>query len=290
MNKFVANSFNIPNTVIDEVMPILSDAALRCYLVITRQTTGWQKTSDRISISQFMAKTGKSRHTVIKGCNELEKLGLITKITDENKSSEYTLNLSKICTSAKSEPVQNLQSAQEVVQNLHGGSAKSAQEVVQNLHGGSAKSAHTKNTIQKTIKNTKQKTNTREKNLAIRTLREKATNQKFVDDFLVIRKVKKAPLTETALNGIIKQAEKAGLSLDEVLEICIDRNWQTFRAGWNWQDTPRGNHSGTHKENNISTEFEDWVSPHLTQATQGESQTQPQQAQTAQGGGYGTYY
>lgn len=226
MSKFVVNSFNVPNAVIDEIMPILSDAALRCYLVVTRQTTGWQKTSDHISISQFMTKTGKSRNTVIKGCNELEQLGLIVKITDESKSSEYTLNLSKICTSSKSEPVQN----------VNGGSSKSEQEVVQNLTKGSSKSEHTKDTIQKTIKNTKQKTSVREKNLALHTLEKLVTDKKLLNDFLIVRKAKKAPLTETAVKNLKSQADKADLSLDEVLEICIARNWIGFNASWNWQN------------------------------------------------------
>lgn len=51
-------------------------------------------------------------------------------------------------------------------------------------------------------------------------------------DFLAIRKAKRAPLTDTALDGIASEAEKAGLSLPEALAVCCRQGWQGFNAGW----------------------------------------------------------
>jgi uncharacterized protein YdaU (DUF1376 family) len=51
-------------------------------------------------------------------------------------------------------------------------------------------------------------------------------------DFLAVRKAKKAPLTETALNGILGEAEKAGITLGQALTCCCERNWQGFKASW----------------------------------------------------------
>lgn len=51
-------------------------------------------------------------------------------------------------------------------------------------------------------------------------------------DFIQIRKTKRSPLTQTALNGIANQASKAGLTLQEALEICCARGWQGFNAEW----------------------------------------------------------
>jgi hypothetical protein len=55
-------------------------------------------------------------------------------------------------------------------------------------------------------------------------------------DFHRLRKEKKAPITETAMAGIAKQAAKAGISMEAAIKICIERNWQGFNAGWDWQD------------------------------------------------------
>lgn len=51
-------------------------------------------------------------------------------------------------------------------------------------------------------------------------------------DFLAIRRAKRAPLTDTALDGIANEAAKAGMSLAEALAMCCQRGWQGFNAGW----------------------------------------------------------
>lgn len=52
------------------------------------------------------------------------------------------------------------------------------------------------------------------------------------EDFIQIRKNKKAPLTETALKGIRNEATKAGWELQDALAECCQRGWQGFNAGW----------------------------------------------------------
>lgn len=52
------------------------------------------------------------------------------------------------------------------------------------------------------------------------------------EDFRQLRKVKKAPVTKTALNGIQNQARLAGISLAEALEICCRNGWAGFKADW----------------------------------------------------------
>lgn len=51
-------------------------------------------------------------------------------------------------------------------------------------------------------------------------------------DFLSIRKAKKAPMTETALRGIEREAKKAGWSLEKAISECVTRGWQSFKADW----------------------------------------------------------
>ena len=52
------------------------------------------------------------------------------------------------------------------------------------------------------------------------------------NDFLLIRKAKKAPITETSMNAIKREADKAGYSLEEAIHYCCERNWQSFKAEW----------------------------------------------------------
>jgi hypothetical protein len=53
-----------------------------------------------------------------------------------------------------------------------------------------------------------------------------------VADFLKIRKAKRAPLTETALAGIQREAAKAGVTLEQALRTCCERGWSGFKADW----------------------------------------------------------
>ena len=51
-------------------------------------------------------------------------------------------------------------------------------------------------------------------------------------DWLTLRKTKKAAVTQTALDGIIREAGKAGISLQAALETCCARGWTGFKADW----------------------------------------------------------
>jgi len=52
------------------------------------------------------------------------------------------------------------------------------------------------------------------------------------NDFQKIRRAKKSPITDTALEGIRREAEKAGLTLEQAIKTCCERGWQGFRADW----------------------------------------------------------
>ena len=52
------------------------------------------------------------------------------------------------------------------------------------------------------------------------------------DDFISLRKAKRAPLSATALASIAKEAEKAAMHIEEALTECVTRGWQSFKAEW----------------------------------------------------------
>lgn len=58
------------------------------------------------------------------------------------------------------------------------------------------------------------------------------SSEQLWSDFNALRNAKHAPLTETALNIIRKEAEKAGITLEQALETCCMRGWQGFKAEW----------------------------------------------------------
>jgi hypothetical protein len=56
--------------------------------------------------------------------------------------------------------------------------------------------------------------------------------EKLIDDWTTLRRAKKLPITETAINGITREATKAGLSLADALTVCCERGWGGFKAEW----------------------------------------------------------
>jgi hypothetical protein len=58
----------------------------------------------------------------------------------------------------------------------------------------------------------------------------------LLKDFLAVRKAKKAgTLTETAFNGIVREAGIAGISPEDAVRICCERNWVSFKSDWDWR-------------------------------------------------------
>jgi hypothetical protein len=57
-------------------------------------------------------------------------------------------------------------------------------------------------------------------------------NKSIVDEWLKVRKAKKAVNTETALNGFLNQVDKTSMTVEQVLTICVERSWSGFKPEW----------------------------------------------------------
>ena len=66
-------------------------------------------------------------------------------------------------------------------------------------------------------------------------------------DWLILRKAKRAAVTQSALNGMIRESGKAGISVQEAMEMCCMRGWTGFKAEW-LKDKDAGQKSFAEKE------------------------------------------
>lgn len=57
-------------------------------------------------------------------------------------------------------------------------------------------------------------------------------SESLFKDFLEVRKAKKAKWTETALKGLQREASKANMTLEQVMQMCCERGWAGFKAEW----------------------------------------------------------
>lgn len=52
------------------------------------------------------------------------------------------------------------------------------------------------------------------------------------NDWMKIRRAKRAPLTATAWAGVVREAGKAGLPIARAVELMVEHSWQGLKAGW----------------------------------------------------------
>ena len=218
MVDFIVNSFQLPNSVIDELLADLTGAELKCYLLVVRKTKGWNKEIDSISIGQFMEVTGLSNRSVITACDSLVEKGLLVRSGGERRLNTYSVKSFNI--SQTGEKSSSVKSGEKISQT----GEKSSSELV--------KKVHTQNNNKNNIQNTNKK-NTKKNDLDL--LADFGITGQLADDFIIHRKACKAPITGTALKGFQREADKAGIPLAEAITISIERNWRGFKSEWDWR-------------------------------------------------------
>jgi hypothetical protein len=57
-------------------------------------------------------------------------------------------------------------------------------------------------------------------------------SQSVWQEFIAHRKAKKAQVTQLVIDGIKKEADKAGFTLEDAIKEIVVRNWQGFKAEW----------------------------------------------------------
>jgi uncharacterized protein YdaU (DUF1376 family) len=74
----------------------------------------------------------------------------------------------------------------------------------------------------------------------IKTITPSGVSDSVFQDFVKLRKGLKAPVTETAIKGLEREAKKAGMTLEAVMSLCCQNGWRGFKAEW-IKDKAQGN-------------------------------------------------
>ena len=235
IDRFIPNSFQIANSVIDEYLSQMSGNALKCYILIVRKTRGWQKTHDSLSISQIQKFTGiRKEETVQKAINELIDLGLIGKQSRIGLPNEYFL----ISDPKKgvTPPPKNGVPPENGVPTKKGVTPPPKIGVGPppkkggHINTKNKKQISTNVDINTAHEKTAKKPTKHEADLAL--LAEHGIDGQIAEDFLTIRKAKRQPLTETAMRLIASEAQKVGMTAFQAVVFSIGNGWGSFRADW----------------------------------------------------------
>lgn len=77
--------------------------------------------------------------------------------------------------------------------------------------------------------------------------------EQVAEDWMQVRKEKKASNTETAFKRLREEIQKAGLSANECITLAVEKSWQGFRAEYlnNYQKTTRPSGKKSVLDNNM---------------------------------------
>lgn len=218
MSNFISNAFMMPNDLIDKgYMAKMKGAALPCYLFIVRKTRGWNKSNDNISISQLVEGTGYKKDAVLGGVEQLISMGIVEKISFQNRPSKYTLTDNVIAvgnTASDNSAVGNTDTAVDI-------SDSNLSEIP--THKNNIKTTNTKTNV---ISDSKAKFS------FVEALKNLGADDQLIHDWLAVRKTKKASNNQTSFNRFENQFSKSNLDINTVLRICIERDWKGFEVSW----------------------------------------------------------
>ncbi|ENX3318270.1 replication protein, partial [Neisseria gonorrhoeae] len=269
--KYIPNSFQIANAVVDDFLCRMSGNAWKCYAVIVRKTTGWQKEIDYISVSQFKNLTGiKTDVTVADALKELVELNLIASVKRHGQVTGYRINMPEPSPenggtpppeNGGTPPPENGGTAtpKNWVHPKNGttpknwgvlppenggtttpknwGSTKHTTKPTNTKHSISASAAADAPLSAEPPESGKRAPAAKAKKTGrheteLSLLAAYGITGQAAEDFLQVRKAKRQPLTETAMRLIAADAEKCGMTALQAAEYAIASGWGSFRADW----------------------------------------------------------
>jgi hypothetical protein len=177
------------------------------------------------SVSMLTEKCSMSQRSIFSHIDWLEKHGIVSRENRSGRSTIYHIDPCKFCTPANSAPLQI----------LHPTPATAAPPPLQNLHTTPANSAPITIT-EPSIESSRESSSAFRLKLQPEMRILEGVNRQIATDFIALRKAKKSPLTETAVNGIRREAEKLGYTLERALTVCCERGWAGFKADWILRD------------------------------------------------------
>ncbi|MYM31502.1 hypothetical protein GTP58_24515 [Duganella sp. CY15W] len=177
------------------------------------------------SVAMLTEKCSMSERSVQKHIADMEKTGVITRAYRAGRSTVYQINPRKLCTPAADAPPQN----------AHPTPATGAPTPPQLVHPTPATGAPItiiEPSIEPSSKHHKRRQAGADAFDAKSALLAEGVSVQAADDWLMVRKAHRAPLTSTALAQMKREADKAGMSMDSVVTLCCSRNWRGFQADW----------------------------------------------------------
>ena len=175
----------------------------------------------------------KTSDTVYRHFSELDEKGLIIYLKQGKHGDKDLIRLTEKGKSWNEFKPEQIRDNSEINPSLGDELGNKSEITRKQIRDNSEINPTNNNTNYKNTTDHNNKKTTQKNSLAL--LDEFGITGQLADDFMIHRKACKAPITETALKGFQREADKAGIPLAEAITISIERNWRGFKSEWDWR-------------------------------------------------------
>ena len=176
----------------------------------------------------------KTSDTVYRHFSELDEKGLIIYLKQGKHGDKDLIRLTEKGKSWNEFKQEQIRDNSEINPNLSDELGNKPEITRKQIRDNSEINPTNNNTNYKNTTDHNNKKTTQKNSLDL--LAEFGIDGQLAEDFIAHRKSKRAAITKTVLVGYQREAHKAGIPLAEAITISIERNWQGFKAEWNWRD------------------------------------------------------
>ena len=85
----------------------------------------------------------------------------------------------------------------------------------------------------------------------LKSLLDSGVEKSVAQDFMAVRKAKKAVNTETAFNRLSSEIMKSGLTFNDAVQICVEHSWKGFEAKWLEEETYKKKPAATSQKESV---------------------------------------
>lgn len=202
---------------------------LHCLLKANYETRSWRGTT--IERGQFVTSVKSLSQELDLTPKQIQ--GALDKLKRTNEVAIKTSNKNSTITICKYDDYQILESGEGKTKGKTNGNTNGKQEVNQRENKGQQQNKETtiinKQYIEKSDTNVSPKETPQFdfKKILIETY---AVPECFVNDWIIVRKQKRAANTESSIKALVREAMKAGISVAAAVQMCAENGWQGFRA------------------------------------------------------------
>lgn len=205
---------------------------------------GWKEKFGLPSQMVMEAIGVKNWRTYSKGLNDLVEFGFIEMV--EVSRNQYSSNIIAIVKNTKATTKAQSKALDKALsKHLQKQGQKQGQSIV----------SIDKQLNNKTIEqyNKEQGTKKRTRFPALEELKLWGVDEQTAKDFLQNRKLKKLSNTATAFKNLLNEINKTNQMPSEIITICAERGWGSFKASWDWQE--QSNTNGKKRGEGVNADY-----------------------------------